>query len=556
MAHTFSGEMRNHYIYELKDNEFDVLIIGGGITGAGVALDAQARGLKTVLIEMQDFAAGTSSRTTKLNHSGLHYLKQFDVKLISEVGKERAIIHENAPHVTTPMWVLLPFYKNGNFGKLSTSLGLKMYDNLVEVRKEERRFILNKKKTTEKEPLLKQEKLKGSGLYVEYRTDDARLTIEVLKEAVRHGVKAVNYAKVESFLYKEGRAVGVVIVDQRSGEAFKVYAKKIVNASGPWVDTLREQDRSKEKKQLKLSKGVHLVFNHTRFPIQQAIYFDADKEGQMMFAIPRDGKTYVGTTETLYENHIAEPRMTESDRDYVLSSINEMFPMVKLCSQDIVSSWAGLRPLIFEPGKKESELSKKDELFVSESGLVSIVAGKLTGYRKMAERVVDLIVKDLRGNFVCETDSITLSGGHVGGATGFESFRKTKIAEGQMLGLETGRAEELVQRYGSNVSKIYARMKTNKKQSEAFHLPSSLLAELRYGIEEEMVITPLDFFLRRTGAVFFQLDWVEKWKVSILRYFRDLFEWNEEELAKNEAELAKEIFFAKTAIPDEVEHKH
>ncbi|WP_088102712.1 glycerol-3-phosphate dehydrogenase/oxidase [Halalkalibacter urbisdiaboli] len=550
MAHTFSSELRSNYIQSLQSSELDVLIIGGGITGAGIALDAQTRGLKTGLVEMQDFAAGASSRSTKLIHGGLRYLKQFEVKLVAEVGKERAIVHENAPHVITPQWMLLPIYKNGTFGKLSTSVGLRMYDNLADVRKEERRYMLNKKKTLEKEPLLRQDKLKGGGLYVEYRTDDARLTLEILKEAVRHGAKAVSYMKVESFLYKDGRTVGVIVVDQLSGEAYKLYAKKIVNAAGPWVDTLREQDRSKQGKQIKLSKGVHLVFDHARFPLQQAVYFDVGKDGRMMFAIPREGKTYVGTTDTFFEGDIAHPRMTVADQEYILSSVNDMFPSLHLTSEDIESSWAGLRPLIYEQGKKESEISRKDEVFISESGLISIAGGKLTGYRKMAERVVDIMAKDFGNKKGCETDSITLSGGHVGGAEGFEAFQHQKIGEGLALGLEEKRAKELVQRYGSNVSKIFARMKTSKRQSEAFHLPTSLFAELRYGIEEEMVVTPLDFFHRRTGAILFNISWVERWQEPITRYLRDLFEWSEEATAKHEEELNKELYFAKKAIVD------
>ncbi|ERN51108.1 glycerol-3-phosphate dehydrogenase/oxidase [Alkalihalophilus marmarensis] len=551
MAHTFSSEKRFAYVNELKTKELDLLVIGGGITGAGIALDGASRGLKIGLIEMQDFAAGTSSRSTKLVHGGLRYLKQLEVKLVAEVGKERAIVYENAPHVTSPEWMLLPIFKNGTFGKFSTSFGLNVYDRLADVRKDERRHMLNKKTTLQREPLLRKDKLKGGGLYVEYRTDDARLTLEILKEAVRRGTVAVNYMKVESFLYENGKAVGVVMVDQFTGEAHKVFAKVIVNAAGPWVDTLREQDRSKSGKQLKLSKGVHLVIDHARFPLSQAVYFDTEKDGRMIFAIPRDGKTYVGTTDTYYEADIAHPRMTIADRDYILEAVNFMFPSLHLTPEDVESSWTGLRPLIYEEGKSASEVSRKDEVFTSDSGLLSIAGGKLTGYRKMAERVVDDVCKKLSIKAVCQTDSITLSGGHVGGIDQFQAFLEQQTREGVRLGLSENTAYALSKLYGSNVTKVYACLRQTKRHAEAFHLPKELLAQLRYGIEEEMVATPLDFFNRRTGALFFNIQWVIEHKEAVLRYMKSVFEWSEEEAAMHEEELNREIHYARTPVADE-----
>ncbi|MDV2686225.1 glycerol-3-phosphate dehydrogenase/oxidase [Alkalihalophilus lindianensis] len=548
MTHTFSSEMRSSYVSALKTKDLDLLVIGGGITGAGIALDASSRGLSTGLLEMQDFAAGTSSRSTKLVHGGLRYLKQLEVKLVAEVGKERAVVYENAPHVTSPEWMLLPIFKDGTFGKISTSLGLNVYDRLADVRKGERRHMLSKKETLKREPLLKKEKLKGGGVYVEYRTDDARLTIEVMKEAVRRGAIAINYMKVESFLYEDGRAIGVVIVDQLSGEAHKVFAKKIVNAAGPWVDTLREQDRSKIGKHLRLSKGVHLVIDHSRFPLSQAVYFDTEKDGRMVFAIPRDGKTYIGTTDTYFEGEIANPRMTIADRDYILAAANFMFPSLHLTHNDVESSWTGLRPLIFEEGKGASEVSRKDEVFTSESGLISIAGGKLTGYRKMAERIVDSVCREIGIPVTCQTESITLSGGHVGGIDQFGSFIKEHTREGVSLGLSEAQAYSLSKLYGSNVTKVFAKLRQTKKHAEAFHLPKELLAQLRYGIEEEMVVTPIDFFNRRTGALFFNIDWVIQNKEAVLRYMKAVFEWSEEVTEKYEKELNDEIYYARTPV--------
>ncbi len=203
MMSTASALQRQQTIEELQDREYDLLVIGGGITGCGIALDAIARGLSVALVEMQDFAAGTSSRSTKLVHGGLRYLKQFEIKEVAELGKERAIVYENGPHVTTPVWMLLPFHKGGTFGKYSTNLGLRVYDFLAGVKRAERRYMLSTGQTIEKEPLVKTEGLLGGGMYVEYRTDDARLTIEVAKAAIERGATLLNYIKAENFLYNE-----------------------------------------------------------------------------------------------------------------------------------------------------------------------------------------------------------------------------------------------------------------------------------------------------------------------------------------------------------------
>src|SRR5690625_439451 len=326
----FSSKNRDEVFAQLKSESLDVLVIGGGITGAGIALDAVTRGMRVGLIDMQDFAAGTSSRSTKLIHGGLRYLKQLDVKVVAEVGKERAIVYENGPHVTTPEWMMLPFYKGGNFGPFSTNIGLLMYDFLARVKISERRTMLSTEEALKKEPLLKSKDLKGAGYYVEYKTDDARLTIEVLKKAVEYGTHAINYTKVIDFIYNDSKKIiGVVVEDQLDKTIYKIFAKKIINAAGPWVDDLRDLDGSKQGKRLHVTKGVHLVFSQKNFPLQQAIYFDAP-DGRMIFAIPRNDKTYVGTTDTSYDGDIARPIVTIEDRDYILSAVNYMLPSLKI----------------------------------------------------------------------------------------------------------------------------------------------------------------------------------------------------------------------------------
>ncbi|WP_281280072.1 glycerol-3-phosphate dehydrogenase/oxidase [Alteribacter natronophilus] len=544
MVKPFSAIQRNAYLEEMEGKELDLLVIGGGITGAGIALDASVRGLSTGLVEMQDFAAGTSSRSTKLVHGGLRYLKQLEIKLVAEVGKERAIVYENAPHVTNPEWMLLPIYKDGTFGKAATAVGLKVYDKLAGVKRKERRNMLSRKKTLDKAPLLRTDGLKGGGVYVEYKTDDARLTLEIMKEAVHRGTKAVNYTKAEELVYENGRVAGVKATDLMTGREFTIRAKRVVNAAGPWVDDLREKDGSKKGKYLHLTKGVHLVVDQSRFPLKQAVYFDTEDDGRMIFAIPRDGKTYVGTTDTFYDGRIASPRMTQADLNYILDAANYVFPSLKLEEKDVESSWAGLRPLIHEEGKSASEISRKDETFISESGLISIAGGKLTGYRKMAERIVDMVAKDLGVKAKCTTDKIVLSGGDVGGSEGLGPFIKEQTAAGAALGLSEAEAEKLVKLYGSNVKRVYEILETSGEEARHFGLPKSVFASLVYGIEEEMTVTPIDFFNRRTAALFFDIHWVKEWKTNVTNYLAYRLHWTHEQREMFENELEKEISYA------------
>ncbi|WP_204502182.1 glycerol-3-phosphate dehydrogenase/oxidase [Aquibacillus albus] len=543
---TFSNLYRDHTYQYLTNEPLDILIIGGGITGAGIALDAATRGLKTGLVEMQDFAAGTSSRSTKLIHGGLRYLQQFEVAMVAEVGKERAVVYENGPHVTKPEWMLLPFYKNGNVGPFAAKIGLRMYDYLAKVKKDERRAMLSSTETLNKEPLLKKSELKGAGYYVEYKTDDARLTIEVLKKAVEYGARAINYSKVTDYLYDENNKVnGVVVEDQINGQQHQIFAKKIINAAGPWVDELREIDGSKHGKTLYLTKGVHLVFDQSTFPLKQAIYFD-NHDGRMIFAIPRDGKTYVGTTDTEYEGDIAHPTMTIEDRDYLLDATNYMFPSLSVDVKDVESSWAGLRPLIFEEGKNLDEISRKDEIFISDSGLISIAGGKLTGYRKMAESVIDVIVKQLKTEVGIlysrsETKNIPISGGEVGGSKGFGRFKQQQLKTAKELDIDQADAELLIDRYGANITKLFDRYDELKNEALEAGIPPLVFAQLRYAIEEECIYKPIDFFIRRTGALFFNIDWVKQNMQPVSTYMGDVLHWKKEERTYYTRELQQMI---------------
>ncbi|MDT2817699.1 glycerol-3-phosphate dehydrogenase/oxidase [Vagococcus lutrae] len=548
----FSEETRVNNLKKMSEKELDILVIGGGITGAGIVLDGVTRGLDMGMVEMRDFGSGTSSRSTKLVHGGLRYLQQFEVKTVAEVGQERAVVYENAPQITTPLKMVLPFYKGGTFGPLTTAIGLDMYDFLARVKRSERKFMLNKEESLKREPLIRAEGLKGTGVYVEYRTDDSRLTLETIKKASELGAHVANYTKVTKLLYSHetGQVIGVRALDVVNKVEYPIYAKRVVNAAGPWVDNIREMDNSKKGKYLHLTKGVHLVFDGKRFPLKNAMYFDTPfKDKRMMFSIPREEKVYVGTTDTFYDKDQREPGVTMEDVTYILNAVNQVFDIEPLTLADIESSWSGVRPLIHEEGKSPSEISRKDEIFHSETGLYSIAGGKLTGYRKMAEEIVDKVLKDLSQNegytyVPCATKHLTLSGGDVGGGDGFAEFKARHIELGvSEYGLTAEEADKLVQRYGSNVTAVYNYLDQNQET----RLPRIEAAMLQYGLEHEMTIHPIDFLLRRSSYMLFNMARCEEIYQDVINEMATYYDWSEEYqeqmIEETETEIKQHINF-------------
>jgi glycerol-3-phosphate dehydrogenase len=527
---------RTNTIQTIANQEFDLLIIGGGVTGCGIALDAALRGIKTLLVEKNDFASGTSSRSTKLIHGGLRYLKQLELKLVKDVGSERAIVYNNAMHIVRPEKMLLPIIKNGSLGKNSSSLGLLVYDILAGVKKKERRKMLSKEETLSHEKLLNESKLTGGGLYYEYRTDDARLVIELAKSAIHEGATCLNYAKAESFIYSnEGLITGANIVDTITGNSFIVKAKTVVNACGPGVDLVRKSDQSLFGKRLQLTKGVHVVFPYEKMPLQQAVYFDVE-DGRMIFAIPRDGITYVGTTDTVYNQDIDNPLASKTDVTYLINAVNNLFPSLDLKAEDLISSWAGLRPLIHEDGKSPSELSRKDEIIISKSGLISIAGGKLTGYRLMADKIVNLIQKQINpaSPTKCSTANYKLSGGNFSSELEIGTYVEKLQKES---GLDLTTIKKWVFRYGSNTPEIIKGYQDNFKNVS----DGLLKAEIRYCIQKEMVQSVTDFAIRRSGMLFFDMVELQKEKEELLSFMAEELAWNSEKKVEEERILNEAI---------------
>lgn len=529
VATNFSIRNRERQVLKLQTQKFDLVIIGGGVTGAGIALDAASRGLHVCLIEKNDFASGTSNKSTKLIHGGLRYLKQFEIGLVRESGSERAIVHKLAPHLVVPEKMLLPLVEGGTYGKIMTSIGLRVYDFLADVNDEDRRRMLSKVETIDKEPLLDKQLVLGGGLYSEYRTDDARLTIEILKKAAAFGAVIINYCEMESFNYdKNSKIESLNCMDYNTHIPFKIKANNYVSAAGPWVDLLRKKDQSINNKYLHLTKGVHLVIPHEKLPIKQSLYFDVNDK-RMIFAIPRGRVTYVGTTDTNYSGSLERVVATKQDANYLINAINKTFPTVNLTLNDIESNWAGLRPLIHEAGKAPSELSRKDELFISDSGLISIAGGKLTGYRKMAHRAIDAVLNTMddatKSKLKTSTTNII--------PLVTPSLKTTKAVKAYQLNIQKQLASlgvfdsyeswYLCTTYGKQSNTIIEKLKDFDNTDVLERL---IRAELWFCIHYEMTNSLTDFFVRRTGRLYFNIVSVKNYLEIVLNDCIGYLNWN------------------------------
>jgi len=523
---------------KLSTHKFDLVVIGGGITGAGVALDAASRGLDVLLIERNDFASGTSSKSTKLIHGGLRYLKNLEIGLVREVGQERAVVHDIAPHLVRPEKMLLPLIEGGSLGKLTTSMALWVYDFLADVEGDDKRVMLSKEETVNYEPLIRTDILTGGGFYAEYRTDDARLTIENVKTAERHGATALNYTEATDFVYDDkGIITAVVCHDRFTNEALTVQTKNVISCTGPWVDELRGVDHSMTERHVFLSKGVHIVVARERLPLKHAVYFDVE-DGRMFFAIPRLRCTYIGTTDTPYKGDPnAIPTYVE-DVTYLLKGTNAIFPTADLKIGDVESSWAGVRPLIFEEGKDASEMSRKDEIFESKSGLLSIAGGKLTGYRKMAERVVDRVGNQMKEHGEklkkTRTKDIDLTGGPFKDFAAVLTYEKEIATQLENASLAADRAAYLVSNYGKQSPVI---IQASLKRPEGTDVARLACAEAAWCIENELTLYPIDWIERRSGRLYFDMPSIAPVLEEVLAVFAKEYQYTEADLVEERAKV-------------------
>ena len=370
----------------LAGTQFDVLIVGGGIVGAGIARDAALRGLRTALVEQYDFASGTSSRSSRLLHGGLRYLAQGRIGLVREAGREKSIVQGIAPHVSAPLPFVFPTYRTPPWGEWALwklSIGVRIYDLLSGVRDFRRSRTLGSDEVKRMLPGLSPRSLTGAVRYYDGLTNDARLVIDTLRSAANAGAMLLNYCRFNA----SERQAGLwkcEIADQLSGRSISVTTRCVVNATGPWADKI---DHSSIK--LHATKGVHLVIDRTRLPVPDAVVMTEDS--RILFAIPWGDRVILGTTDTDYLGRPEDVRVDPEDIAYILATVNRSFPGVKLDENDIISSWAGVRPLIAARGGGPSDISRSHEIKSPEPGWFDVAGGKLTTYRLMAEQTTDKI---------------------------------------------------------------------------------------------------------------------------------------------------------------------
>lgn len=544
----FSSETRQVNLNNMQDAPLDVLIIGGGITGAGIALHSAAMGLRTGLVEMQDFSGGTSSRSTKLVHGGLRYLKQFEVEMVADVAKERAILHQNAPHIVKPQMMLLPVYDEpgASFTDFSAPVALDLYDELADVDPKYHHFFVSKEEVIRKEPALKKEGLIKGGIYLDYTNDDARLTIDIMKKAADLGALPVNYVKATRFLFHDdGTIKGMTVVDELNEQSYDVLASVVVNATGPWSDETRKMlGEDVFSPRMYPTKGVHFVVDHERLPVRRPIYTDTGlDDNRMIFIIPRKNKTYFGTTDTFHEEAFVSPYVTEEDVTYLLKSINNRFPEANLSLEDIGSSWAGIRPLISEKDAQDpSDISRTHDVFVSDKGLVTIAGGKLTDYRIMAEDTMVPILNRLKQTSVSvgkqvDTHVFPLSGGELPEGMSIDQYAEKIAEKGEERGLSQEDALALAHWYGSNTDRVFD-MDVSSLNAE---MPLEAALSLAYALQHEMALTPLDFFLRRRDYLLFDMDQMNVLKTAVIQAMKSYLKWDDTTTEKWENQLDSEI---------------
>lgn len=471
---------REQYLLTLQREQFDVLVIGAGITGCGIARDIAMRGLRVALVDAKDIGAATSSRSSKLIHGGARYLAQGQMTVVKEAATERRIIRKLAPHLslTNPMVVLA---KNRTALTMLRT-GLWTYEKLGHVDEQERHVIWDNDQLTANEPGVKPDDFVGAAVYPEYQTEDSRLTLANARSAAYHGALVVTYAAVDSLLIDDGKAVGALVRDTLSErkEPFKVRAKVLVNAAGTWVDTVRKMEEKTAEKKLQLTKGIHLIFYKERLPIERTIVWSAP-DGRGLFAVPRGRFIYIGTTDTFFPEPRYWPEITREDIDYLMASANSIFNVDPLTNADIIGLWSGIRPLLGEEGKKPSEISRRNELLTGPGGMLTVAGGKLTSYRSMAQRVGDRCQKMLGIKpSPAATDSEPLPGGEFG-----EPFEQLKTRV-ESLGIAPVEAERLTRLYGSEALTLFS-----EKSGPA--------VEAEYAVLTEGALTLEDYWVRRSA---------------------------------------------------------
>lgn len=466
-----------------KTKEWDVIIIGGGASGLGTALDAASRGYKTILVEAVDFAKGTSSRSTKLVHGGVRYLEQGNVSLVKEALKERGIMAQNAGHLVKNQSFVIPNYNW--WGGYFYTIGLTIYDLLAGRLSLGRSKYISKKKTIELLPTVETKGLVSGVIYHDGQFDDSRLAINLAQTAVEKGACLINYTKVINLLKDDTNQVtGVQVKDQESGETYDIKGTAIINATGVFTNAIMKLNDTEYKKYIVPSQGIHLVFDKSFLPSDHALMIPKTSDGRVLFAVPWHNKIVVGTTDTVIKKHSLEPIALESEIEFVLETA-QRFLVKKPTRADVLSVFAGLRPLAApkEEGKSTKEVSRSHKIIVSNTGLITITGGKWTTYRKIAEDIIDkaITVRHLPKK-ECKTEHIAIHGNKV---------------------TNTLDRENHLYIYGSDIPKILELQNNEVELKEKLHPNYEYtMAEVAWSIRYEMARTIDDILARRVRLLF------------------------------------------------------
>jgi glycerol-3-phosphate dehydrogenase len=481
--------------------QFDLLVIGGGITGCGVARDAAMRGLRVALFEAEDFASGTSGRSSRLVHGGIRYLERAQLHLVHESIREREILLRIAPHIVKPLAFTWPVYRGARVGKLKLRAGLLIY-RLMALGRSRRHAMLDATETIAREPALEGAGLTGGAVYYDACTDDARLTVMNALSARENGATVANHTRVTELLRENGKVIGASVKPRHAGEAYEVRARVIVNATGVWENSFVAGERSQRRRG---SKGVHISVDRERVGNHDALTLISPIDGRVMFCLPAGPQTIIGTTDTWTDESPETVHASPSDVEYLLRSANAYFPRAQLTPPDVVSAWAGIRPLAGASSANPSAVSREHSI-VSDSGVISVTGGKLTTYRSMAAEIVDLVQTSLgQKRQRAATDSTLLPG----------ADREKEIARLQRE--DSGLSTPLVE-----------------------GLPYTG-AHLVHGVTVEMAQTLSDLLIRRTHLAFETRDHGSSVAQQAATIVAPLLGWNEETTSARVREYVRDI---------------
>jgi glycerol-3-phosphate dehydrogenase len=529
----FSAQPRSENLDRMRSTQFDILVIGGGVTGVSIARDAALRGFNTALVERADFASGTSSKSSKLVHGGVRYLESFEFGLVFEASRERRYALRNSPHLVRPLPFVFPVHKDDPRPLWQIAIGMWLYDAMATFRNIERHQIWGKGRALREEPVIGPHGLTGATHYYDALTDDARLTLAIAQDANRAGALLANYVQVVDLLSRKGQKVGGGLVrDQVTGDEFEVQARVIANATGPWTDHLLKMADPDAGRRLRPTKGVHVIVSRERIWSRAAITMNSPRDGRLMFLIPWGQFSVLGTTDTDYEGDPADSHADAEDVAYILEAARHAFPVAGLSEADIISAYAGLRPLIASDAPTGYKVSREHRILNTAPGFFTIAGGKLTTWRSMAEEMVDELARYLSREHglsparPCQTVDRILPGGDI---ADWHAYLASKVVElGDQLSPET--VIRLISAYGTGYGDVLAHAVGNERLAEPLvpGLPY-LKAEVTHAVRHEMALTLEDVLARRTHLLDQDRDQGLKVAAEVAKLMGDELGWSEQE---------------------------